>query len=399
MVFVLRLVLPEFVCLFLLAFTVSCMAAPASAGQEELEELKELRKIVSAQQKQIEALADAWEAGVAGESDNRTRLGGYGEMHYGDLDSGREMDFHRFVLFVSHKFSETVSFHSELELEHSVAGEGQPGEIELEQAYVQWDFTEGHHLKTGLFLVPAGLINETHEPETFYGVERNPVEKNIIPSTWWEGGVALNGEITAGWSYDLAVHSGLHLDTDNVSASKRTSIRSGRQKVGEANADSLAWTGRIRYTGVPGLLWGLSAQYQEDLSQDEAGGIALDRLDARLLETHLVWQSGSFSLSALYANWKLDKSADLLNPGAKKQTGWYVEPSWRINAQWGVFARYSSYDLTAGDSLTSNQQQQTDVGVNYWLHERVVFKLDFQRQSNDQGSEVDGFNLGVGYSF
>ena len=45
-------------------------------------------------------------------------------------------------------------------------------------------------MKAGLFLIPVGILNQTHEPDTFYGVERNNVEKNIIPTTCGEGGLA-----------------------------------------------------------------------------------------------------------------------------------------------------------------------------------------------------------------
>jgi len=61
--------------------------------------------------------------------------------------------------------------------------------------------------------------------------------------------------------------------------------------------------------------------------------------------------------------------------------------------------RYSSYDLTAGESAASDEKNQFDIGLNYWLHENVVLKADFQRQDNDNGDDIDGFNLGVGYSF
>ena len=108
---------------------------------------------------------------------DRTRLGGYGEMHYSnldnDLDGGKdkdEIDFHRFVLYLSHEFSPRTRLYSELELEHTIAGEGKKGEVELEQAYIEHDLSGSQRLKAGLFLVPVGLLNETHEPDTFYGV-------------------------------------------------------------------------------------------------------------------------------------------------------------------------------------------------------------------------------------
>ena len=80
----------------------------------------------------------------------KIRIGGYGELHYNTLDGEGgatdkdEIDFHRFVLFLGHTFNERTRFFSELEVEHSNAGEGKKGEIELEQAYVEYDLNENH---------------------------------------------------------------------------------------------------------------------------------------------------------------------------------------------------------------------------------------------------------------
>jgi hypothetical protein len=325
-------------------------------------------------------------------------LFGYGELHYNNLDSGSEMDFHRFVLFVGYRFSDTVRLFSELEVEHSIAGDGKVGEVEIEQAFLRWDYAENHHSKGGLFLMPVGILNETHEPNTFYGVERNDVEKNIIPSTWWEGGFMLGGELAPGWSYDFAIHSGLNLDTDNSNAGKRTSVRSARQKVGKAAAENLAYTGRVRYTGIPGLSWGLSVQYQDDVTQSDDDGIGISDIDGVLLETNIVYENAKFELRGLFGQWSFDDKINLLNDGADEQTGWYLEPSYRLSEKLGIFARYSVYDLTAGANRNS-EKNQINVGLNYWFNPEVVFKFDVQRQDNDNGNDNDGFHLGIGYSF
>jgi len=349
----------------------------------------------------VDATADAVDSLLLTSSDvgQRTNIGGYGELHINQLDNKDQIDFHRFVLFFSHRFSDNLSFHSELELEHSIAGEGKVGEIELEQAYIQYDYSPQHRLKAGLFLIPIGLINETHEPDTFYGVERNSIEKNLIPATWWEGGLAFEGELAPGFSYDVAVHSGLDLKTDSSSASSRSSIRSGRQKVGNATADSWAATSRIRYTGVPGLRLGLALQHQQDLTQGDADNIGIGGISANLLVADMDYQRQDLGLRAVYSRWFIDDEINLLNAGADEQVGWYVEPSYRINEKLGLFIRYSEYDLTAGSGLASSSKGQWDIGLNYWLHERVVFKVDLQSQDNAGGGEVDGFNLGLGYSF
>jgi hypothetical protein len=290
-------------------------------------------------------------------------------------------------MFTGHQFTDKIRFFSELELEHSIAGEGKVGEMELEQAYIEWDATDALSAKAGLFLMPIGLLNETHEPNTFYGTERNNVEKNIIPATWWEAGAALNGEISPGLSYDVAAHSGLFI------AEGKHKPRDGRQKVGKAKADNIAFTGRLKYTAVPGLEVAASLQYQADVRQGEGAAV-----DGTLFETHVAWQSDNFQLRALYAQWDFDDVLNATKDGASEQTGFYIEPSYKLNEKLGLFARYSQWDNSAA-SATDSEISQLDLGVNYWLHPNVVFKLDYQNQDAPGEAGYDGINMGVGYSF
>jgi len=367
------------------------------------EETQELRKVIEQQQKvlqdlerrleatetRVEKTADVVEE-TAG-SKSATTLGGYGELHYNNITDNKkgtdkkEFDFHRFVLFVGHEFSEKTRFFSELEVEHSISGEGQNGEVELEQAYIEHDFSEMLTAKAGLFLMPVGIINETHEPPAFYGVERNPVEKNILPATWWEAGAAVNVKAAPGLAFDGAITSGLNVSDDYK-------IRGGRQKVSKAKADDLAYTARVKYTGVPGLELAATAQYQSDVTQS-AGD--LDTASATLLTAHAIYSIQAFTVKALYAQWDIDgKEAEAL--GRDEQNGWYIEPSYRFNESFGLFARYNEYDNNAGDDADTSVTQ-TNVGVNYWLHENVVFKADYEKVGG--AKDADGFNLGVGYQF
>ena len=323
-----------------------------------------------------------------------TFVGSYGEMHYNNLESKQELDFHRFILFLGHNFSDRVRLFSELELEHSLAGEGKKGEVELEQAYLEFDLNPNHAAKAGLFLIPIGILNETHEPPTFYGVERNPVESNIIPTTWWEGGMALSGKLGPGLGYDVALTSGLRTPTTGASAYL---IRSGRQKVSEANADDGALTTRLRWTGVAGVELAATFMYQDDVAQANGGA---DAAAATLIETHAAINKGRFGARALYARWDLDGAgpATGAEPGRDKQWGWYLEPSFKLSQKLGAFARYAEWDNNAGSARVANaKKEQTNVGVNYWPQENVVLKFDVQQQG--QNGSDDGFNLGVGYMF
>lgn len=321
----------------------------------------------------------------------RTQIGGYGEIHYNNKENGKtdEIDAHRFVMFLSHDFSDKVHFFSEVELEHAVASHEDNGEVELEQAYVQWDYADRQDAKFGAFLVPVGILNETHEPPAFYGVERNRVESLIIPTTWREGGVMLGGEIAPGLHYDAGVHSGLKID---VAGDEAFNIKEGRQEVANAAAEDLAYTGRLKYTGLPGLELALTVDYETDLTQGQAPGA--DKASAMLYETHGIYQRGAFGMRGLYAQWQIDgDQAKAL--GKDEQQGWYLEPSWRFTQELGVFARYSEWDTAAGGH-DDTKVEETSFGVNYWLVENVVLKADWVNQRNGDGG---GVNLGVGWSF
>lgn len=344
-------------------------------------------------QDQFNLLAEQVETNSDSSNSSDTTLGGYGEMHYNNLSNGegknkKEMDFHRFVLFVGHQFNEKTRFFSELELEHGIivdtADGSSAGSVSIEQAYVQFDLNDTTRANTGIMLLPVGFINETHEPPTFYGVERNIINKYIIPTTWREGGAGLTGNYETGFSYDLVIHTGLNSGTN---------IRGGRQKVSEANASNLASTARIKYTGISGLEMAATLQYQDDMTQNTSDDIG----SATLLEGHVRWNVADFTVTALYAQWNIDvaSTASAEDQAKDVQTGGYVEASYKITPKWGVFARQNEWD---NGGIDETAKSQTDFGFNYWPHEKVVLKADYQIQNKVAGN-FDGFNLGVGYQF
>jgi hypothetical protein len=369
--------------------------------------LASTRQQVQLTEEQLGVTADYVSEVVAASSKrsaSATTIGGYGELHVSDVNSEdssgdfTEADFHRFVLFFGHEFSDRMRLVSEFELEHALVKDtddgSNGGEVELEQAYIEFDLNENHWSRAGVFLIPVGMLNETHEPPTFYGVERNDVENIIIPSTWWEAGVSAGGRYENGLSWDAAIHTGLEMPTAGGSAFR---IRSGRQKVANANADNLAYSLRLRYTAIPGLELGGSFHHQSDPSQ-----FANDGLDSgNLVSLHGIWQQGPFSLRALWARWDFDGSAVTLID-ADEQTGWYVEPSLRLSLgghDWGFYTRYE--DLRG--ARTRDQFAQWEVGFNYWPTPRVVLKFDYRDRDHDLASEAGrdfhAIDLGIGYQF
>ncbi len=368
-------------------------AASAKVATENAEEATEV----------AEAAAEAAESPIL-EGLQNLSIGGYGEVHYNNLnaeDDSRdldEFDIHRFVLFFGYQFTDNLRFFSEFEIEHGgVESDGDPlgGEVEIEQAYIEYDFNEHTSALGGVFLLPIGILNETHEPDTFYGVERNNVESVITPATWWAVGSKLTHIFDAGFKLEAAVHSGLEIPTSGGSAFR---VRSGRQKASNADGSHVAYTGAATYTGIQGLEVGLALQHQDDASQ--TGGDGLD--DGFLYAAHLAYDGNignlGVGLRAYYAEWDFDGDA-VEAADDDEQKGWYIEPSIKPVENIGFFFRYEDVE----GARDQDEFDQWTLGANYWLHEHVVLKVDYQDREHDQDSEEDrdfkGYNLGIGWSF
>lgn len=366
------------------------------------------------------ANAEKNKGGVQGFVD-RTTIGGYGELHYnnfrGDVPTGKtrkkdEIDLHRFVLFFGHKFNDWISFKSELELEHAIAGESKAGEIELEQAYLDFNINPHFNAKAGVFLLPMGILNETHEPPTFYGVERNEIESRIIPSTWWEAGAGVYGEVVPGLSYQLNATSSL--DAGKFKSDFSNGVRDGRRKTASAPAENIAFSGALNYNGVPGLLVG-AALFTGETGQDGASNTKLKNVDARLTlwDVHARYQKDRFDLRALYAQGHLSDAADIKTAiginAAESFYGWFAEAAYHVWKQGdhdlAPFVRYESWD-THDDvpsnvtRISTNKNDVWTIGANYWPHPQVVLKTDYQKFDKPDGDKGDKrFNLGLGYMF
>lgn len=376
-----------------IAFTAH--AESAADGTPTLEQLhSQILRLEQSLDEKMEALAEMVESGAAPAATQKVHIGGYGELHYNALDIDgedfRELDFHRFVLYFGYDFSERVRLVSEFEIEHIIASAGNRGAVELEQAYAEFDIKPNMHFQTGVMLMPIGIINETHEPPTFYGVERPIVETTIIPSTWWSAGIGFTHKLDNGIRYDLMLTEGLKTEDPSASLSAEPfNLKSGKQKASFASAFDLAVTGRLKYTGRPGLELAAYAQYQPDLDQSARESYADS---ATLIGGHIVYQFQNFVTKALYARWDL-AGDEAKAAGKELQDGGYVELGWQPNDSFGFFARQSSWSQSSDENNT-----QSDFGMSYYPIKDIVFKAQYQLQNQDAGN-ADGISLGFGYQF
>src|SRR5712691_12972349 len=179
----------------------------------------------------------------------RTTVGGYGEVHYTNRSGPRTppvVTLARFVVYLAHSFDDRVAFRSELEVEDAKIEGGQVGgEVALEQAYLDYRFADWITLRTGLVLPPVGIINETHEPPTFNGVDRPGFDHDVIPTTWREIGVGALGTIPGGSGLAYRVYLVNGLLAEGFSAAE--GLREGRQEGQNARFANPSLTGRLEW--------------------------------------------------------------------------------------------------------------------------------------------------------
>ncbi len=344
-----------------------------------------------------------------------TGLSGYMDFHYTKTEQeDGQLDFHRFVLLITHRFSDRIRFVSELELEHAfVEGLEEAGELELEQAYVDFLLSRRFNLRAGMLLMPVGIINERHEPPVYYGVERPLVETVIIPTTWFEVGAGIHGEVGRGWRYRAYVTSPLNA----AEFSAEEGVRNGRQKGNRTNIGKAAATGRLEYVGIRGLTTGASFW---------AGSTGFEfrpRFDVpvRLVEADARYARDRFEGRAQIAQVTIAGAGDLndaiarttgVNPNiARTLRGSYLEASYRVvsGARFGdvgAFVRYENVDtqfrMPAGYvPLPEFDREAWVIGTTYWPEPDIALKVDYVHQRNRSAivPAPHSFNIGLGWWF
>lgn len=396
----------------LVALAIVGAAAPVRAPAQTVEQK------IDALQTEIERLkADLSRPGAAPGADT-TSLFGYGEFNYNrfrDEERTSRADLRRFVLGVGHRFNDRLSFMSEVEIEHAVVSADDEGEVEIEQAYLNYQLNDALNFKGGLFLIPLGILNETHEPPTYYGVERNEVETRIIPTTWRELGAGVHGELRPGLRYDVGLTTGFDagkLDDPSVG------IRSAHQEGQRAVARDLSLYGALNYR-APGLLLG-GGLFTGKTGQNGQSNLLLSGVAARftLWDVHARYSVRGFDLQALYAAGRLGDSerlnAALLASSAapfaapKSLKGWYAQAAYHVYRKGDLdvapFVRYERFEIRQQEDPANglfqdphNLERVRTVGLNLYVHPQVVIKADLQRYSADRTR--DRINLGLGYMF
>jgi hypothetical protein len=398
----------------LAALALACAYAPVVYSQSTEQKIEVLQQEIDRLKTDVSRMRSEQRR----TAESATSIFGYGEFNYNryrDSERTSKADLRRFVLGFGHRFNDRLSFNSELEIEHAIASAEDQGEVEIEQAYLNYRFSDAVNVKGGLFLIPLGILNLTHEPPTYYGVERNEVETRIIPTTWRELGFGMHGALgNQGFGYDVGITTGFNsgkLDDPN------TGIRSAHQEGSQADAHDLSIYGALNYQR-PGLLVG-GGVFTGDTGQNGQAAAALRGVQARLTlwDLHAKYSVAGWDLQALYARGTLG-DADRVNAvtsaaptpfaAPRSMMGWYAQAAYHVYRRGDIdvapFARYERIDIRQQEDAAlgvlqdpNNQERIKTLGVNFYVHPQVVLKADLQRYETDRTK--DRLNLGLGYMF
>jgi hypothetical protein len=362
-------------------------------------------------------------------------IGGYGEVLFtapvkNKGDASNIADLQRFILYTGYKFNDWIVLNSEIEFEHasteSTLSNQEGGAVDVEFAYLDFFFEEYANARAGLVLTPMGIINEWHEPTSFYGVDRPETERRILPTTWREIGAGLFGDITEDLQYRMYGMVGFNAVGFNASG-----LRGGRQNGSESRADDWVFVGRLDYEPIPSLIMGTSV-YAGNSGQDQTiEDVPIPETPTTIWEAHGQWTVWGFQTRALFAMAFLEDARSLTealrrtgNIGedetiAGQMIGGYLEAAYDVlpwilpdtdqsfspylrweyvNTQW----KTPTGPATVGGNFGPdgfNQDRIWTVGLDYKPIPQVVLKLDYRDFNPVAGKKPSSVNFGLGFVF
>ena len=363
-------------------------------------------------------------------SDQKLTIGGYAQIDYNQpIDKTQkrtgEMDVHRLVMLFGYKFSDKVTFITEIEYEHVK-------EVYVEQAFLDYKLINNHSLRGGLLLIPVGIINEYHEPPTFNGVERPLIDTYIVPSTWREIGAGMTGifpEISV--RYQAYLVAGFLGYDGNARMNGQNGLRRARQRGARSLINSPDLTGRVDYYGLSGWQIGLSGYFgktestlyngiskvnREAISRADSSAVGVSMLgfDTRYRRKGFQAKAQMYLVSLQnteqYNRFTAGPSGS--NNLGSSMYGYYIESGYDIfrlfgglNTELIPFLRYEQYDMHYRTSLMTSlnpllRVSSITTGLTFMAAPGAAVKADYQFISKGRGSSNSStINLGIGIMF
>lgn len=359
-------------------------------------------------------------------------IGGYGELLMGQIvDDGKNtVDTQRVVLYFGYKFTDRIIFNSEIEFEHASTEDnvqGDDGSVSVEFALLDFLLLQELNLRGGLLLAPFGIINEVHEPTTFFGVFRPLTERFIIPTTWRENGLGIFGDFNLNRAGSLS-YKAYVMNSFNAKGFTASSNRGIRTNGTESLFNDVAFVSRVEYDPLPYLtiagsifLGNTGQNATIDNPESPFNGQKVNGF-FQMYEGDIQFQYMGFEGRGLFVYTTLDDAARInaLNgftgdeSVGEEQWGYYIEGGYNVlslvnaTSQYfqylAPFVRWDQFDTqakvpTGFERNPANDRRDLTIGVNYKPIPQVVVKAEYQWLDNEADESRNQFNFGLGYVF
>lgn len=368
--------------------------------------VQSLRQDLGAVQEEVQRQGQA----VAAESSARQRdiaISSYGQINAFKRD-GRDsvIDAESFELVFSGQPHERISFFSELEFERAAAvGSARGGEVLVEQAYVDYAWSDSLALRAGVILVPFGNNEADHYAPRRDVLGRPLSSRLIAPSDWTDNGFGFVGHrsLSDVWQVDWEAYLIAGFGSDVAGYG----LRNARQGFGEDNNNDKAIVGHVALRQGDTLSVGLgvySGAY-DDAGQRDLRGFGLD----------FIWYPAPWKLTGEYLRMRGDRAegdAAVLH-GGYLRAGYDIDSLFAEGWSGAAFpdaklALIYEYDYVSAEDLTdvlrlAERERKHVLGLRYEPDHSWILKLN--REWSDASGpalvngDSDAWLLGIGFVF
>ena len=390
-------------------------------------------------------------------------FGAYGEIKFGrrqNPDAGGKwqtgFDAARVVLSPTYAITKNIIFNAEVEFEHGGiaidSDDKLAGSVDIEQLFIDFKFNERFSWRApGIDLIPIGFINEHHEPNQFYSVNRPELYLGLIPSTWRSPATRVYGLLDNGLSYAFQVSQSIEDFGDSFDKRTDANILAPGSYVGGFTVDSalglsrtpvgdfrqvndtLAYAGRLDYLPpwLPGFAGSVSGYYSPNTTPRGAhigvDGDGLGRSSLTLLDTEFRYRlpNAGLELRGEYvrvafgnpANLRANNDGDASNNIGKTMFGCSAEIAYHfplgtiLESAWEAvpFYRFTLEDFQSSGFAGTDANVPTGkghmrfhtAGLAIVPSPKVIVKLSYQKAISDDpaGANADYALGSIGFTF
>ncbi len=380
------------------------------------------------------------------------RLGSYGEILYQFMDYGpdrynppegapkenrSQIGIPRLILELDYKFTDNLEFATEIEFEHGGTGSAlelefeemgeyemeveKAGEVVLEQFWIKKRFSDAFNIKIGHMLVPVGNTNKRHLPTQYFTSSRPEGEMNIIPCTWHETGIAIEGKFNK-FKYELQLVNGL--DANGFSSTYW--IRKGKQGIFEnVKMTDPAVVAYLENKSIKNLLLNASVYYGNSTG-NTAKPAKMKHIKGTVSITHFGFDYNNQNLifrgNLIYGHLTDSEEITKINKIISKniqyprtpvaenamsyslELGYNVFNLFKLKEKLFPFVRYNYYNTmekTASQVFKDARynRQLITAGINYFIKPYMALKVDYSRRILDNGNYNTENTLGIALVF